>query len=129
MAIAFDALLQAASRIGHARKTEDAGKQCSAFLQWVTTEKALQMAMLADAADQCLTLVRQNDVERPDPAQHAAFVNAFVLEGTRLWLESHCWSSGCTRDMLRLLARSRTFLIAWGQRWQFEHRRRPQRRC
>ena len=114
MAIALDALLQTAARISHARKTEEVGKQCAAFLQWVNSERALQLAMLADASDQVLTLVRQSDTDVPDPAEHAAFVSAFVLEGTRLWLEDHCWTCGCTRDMLRLLARPRTYLIADG---------------
>ena len=114
MSMQFGAVVQAASKISHARKSENAGKQATAFLQWLDDEKALQMAMLADAADQVLTLVRQHDTDFPDPAQYASFVSAFILEGTRMWLEDKCWAIGCTDIMMRFLAKSRTYLIAGG---------------
>ena len=72
------------------------------------------MAMLADASDQVLLLVRQHDVDVPDPAQCSSFVQGFILEGTRMWLEGHCWGVGCTRVMLRFLSKPRTYLVAGG---------------
>ena len=114
MSVAFDALLQSASQISHARRNEDAGKQAANFLQWITDESALQMAMLADASDQVLTLVRKQDADCPDPALHASFVKAFILEGTRYWLENHCWPNGCTNIMMRGRAKPRVYLIGGG---------------
>ena len=88
--LAFDAVLKAASVISHARKQDDAGKSAALFLEWLDDEKALQLAMLADASDQILTLVRKVDVDSPDPSEHANFIAAFLLEGTRMWLEDKC---------------------------------------
>jgi len=85
--LAFDAVLKAASVISHARKQDDAGKSAALFLEWLDDEKALQLAMLADASDQILTLVRKVDVDSPDPSEHANFIAAFLLEGTIMWLE------------------------------------------
>ena len=112
--LAFDAVLKAASIISHARKREDAGKHTALFLEWLDDEKALQTAMLADASDQILTLVRKVDVDFPDPSEHANFVAAFILEGTRMWLEDKCWTIGCTDLMMRLLRKKRTYLISGG---------------
>ena len=81
MSLTFDAVLETASQIGHARRNDDAGKQARKFLDWVSDESALQMAMLADAADQVLVLVRRNDASNPDPARHAAWVHSFLLDG------------------------------------------------
>ena len=116
LVICFDAALQALSAVSHARKSEDVGKGAAAFLTWLTDEAALQLAMLADASDQVMLLVRSNDVEVPDPANMAAFVSTFLLEGARLWLEGHCWTFGCTAKMLSLLKHPRTYLIAGGQK-------------
>ena len=72
--------------------------------------------MLADASDQVLLLVRSSDVDEPDPASMSSFVQSFLLDGARLWLEGHCWGFGCTASMLRFLKRPRTYLIAGGQK-------------
>ena len=85
-------------------------------MQWVTEEACLQLAMLADASDQVLLLVRSSDVDEPDPASMSSFVQSFLLDGARLWLEGHCWGFGCTASMLRFLKRPRTYLIAGGQK-------------
>ena len=114
--VAFDAILQTMVAVSHARKTEDVGKSAASFLQWVTDEACLQLAMIADASDQVLVLVRSNDTDHPDPAQMASFVQSFLLEGARLWLEGHCWEFGCTASMLRFLKLPRTYLIAGGQK-------------
>ena len=116
MVVGFDAVLQTFSAISHARKSEDAGKTAAAFMHWVTDEAALQMAMMADASDQVMLLVRSNDVGKPDPAEMATFVTSFLLEGARLWLEEHCWNFGCTASMLRHLRVPQTYLIAGGQK-------------
>ena len=72
--------------------------------------------MMADASDQVLLLVRSSDVDEPDPASMSSFVQSFLLDGARLWLEGHCWGFGCTASMLRFLKRPRTYLIAGGQK-------------
>ena len=112
--MSLDAVMLAAQQISHSRKGDDSGRSASSFLQWISDESALQMAMLADASDQVLLLVRQHDVDVPDPAQCSSFVQGFILEGTRMWLEGHCWGVGCTRVMLRFLSKPRTYLVAGG---------------
>ena len=114
--VAFDAVLQTLTAVSHARKTEDIGKNAASFMQWVTDEACLQLAMMADASDQVLLLVRSSDKDEPDPASMASFVQSFLLDGARLWLEGHCWGFGCTASMLRFLKRPRTYLIAGGQK-------------
>ena len=112
--LSFDAVLKASEVISHARKGDDAGKHAAKFLGWLNDEKALQLAMLADASDQILTLVRKVDVDFPDPSEHAKFVAAFILEGTRMWLEDKCWAIGCTEVMMRFLKKKRNYLISGG---------------
>ena len=72
--LSFDAVMLAAQQISHSRKGDDSGRSASSFLQWISDESALQMAMLAVASDQVLLLVRQHDVDVPDPAQCSSFV-------------------------------------------------------
>jgi len=116
MVVCFDAILQTAVAVSRARKADDVGKTAAAFLHWLTDEAALQLGMIADASDQVMLLIRSNDVDQPDPATMAAFVNSFLMEGSRLWLEGHCWGFGCTASMLRFLKHPRTYLIAGGQK-------------
>ena len=87
LVVAFDAVLTTASAVSHARKTDCVGQSAAAFLEWVTDESALQVAMLADASDQVMMLVRSNDQDQPDQAEMAMFVSSFLLEGARLWLD------------------------------------------
>ena len=81
LVICFDAALQAIAAVSHARKTEDVGKSAAAFLTWLTDEAALQLAMLADASDQVMLLVRSNGVEAPDPSQHGGICLHLPLGG------------------------------------------------
>ena len=103
--LSFDGVLRAASILSHSRKSDDAGKAASQFLQWLDDEKALQVAMLADASDQILTLTRHCDVEFPDPAEHAAFVGTLIVEGTMRWLVDKIWPVGCADHMMRALSK------------------------
>ena len=114
MATTFDAVLRTASAVSHARKSDAPGKAAASFLQWLTAEAAIQMAMLADASDQVLTLVRTADQDTPDPAEMASFVSSFLMEGTRLWLEGRCWGYGSTKAMIAYLAKPHTYLIVEG---------------
>ena len=116
MVVAFDAVLQTIAAVSHARKSEDIGKSAAAFLHWLTDEAALQMAMMADASDQVLMLVRSNDTDHPDPAEMSTFISSFLVEGARLWLEDGCWGFGCTAAMLRNLRTPRVYLIAGGEK-------------
>ena len=49
-------------------RNDESAKSCKEWLVWLSTERCLQLAMMADASDQVLVLVRLLDNENVDPA-------------------------------------------------------------
>lgn len=72
------AVLRTVARIAIERSDERAGWHAKAWLKGVNGEKLLQLAMLADAGDEGLCLVRFCDDENVDPAELQTHVGDFV---------------------------------------------------
>ena len=73
----FHAAMRAQIHIAVMRKGSVPSSAASEFLRWLTTEKALQMGMLADSSDDVLHFIRMRDTEASDPATISAALNRF----------------------------------------------------
>ena len=97
----FDALLATDVQMCNCRGQEDAGKAAEKWLLWPDMEKALQFALLSDAADKCMLLLRFADRENMDPSEIAWAVRLFVKSTMRLFLERGALQCGMTETMLK----------------------------
>ena len=106
MCLNFPAVVKTALHC-HATRTDKSGVRAGSWLQWLSTEKCLMAAMMADAADQAMLLTRVLDNEDMDPAALNAEVNAFVTTIETLFGEQRkCLTLvGYTQAMLLLLSR------------------------
>ena len=85
----FDALLATAQMIASNRRGTDAGKSAHDWLEWLTVEHCVQFAMLADAFDEVMGLVRFHDRETRDPSEIAHAVSLFVTNIMSLFNEGN----------------------------------------
>ena len=106
----LDAFLQTALLIVADRHGQEVRKDAIAFLRDLTVEDAVQVAMLADAADEALLFTRQLDDENVDPGQLSAIVERFLTALRVLFLEGKCVDlPGFTSHMLGQLQKPRSF--------------------
>lgn len=91
----------------YATRTDKFSVRAGKWLQWLSTEKCLMAAMLADAADQSMMLTRVLDNEDMDPAALNAEVSVFVTAIETLFGEQRkCLTLvGYTQAMMSLLRR------------------------
>ena len=111
----LEAILSVAMRIARERSGEQAGRSAASFLAAVEPEMLLTAAMLADAGDEGLQLIRWFDQD--DCKSDSAMVNSRVkqfLESVRLLFveEQVLKLRGHTHVMLRWLSTSH--VLAWG---------------
>ncbi len=103
----FHAFVATAIDIAARRAGQSEGKAAEEFLESLTQERVLQMAMLADAADECMMLLRFFDTEDADPALTSARVSEFMWRIMHLFGENcggHCLNhEGYTKYTLELL--------------------------
>ena len=106
----FFPLLRVLVRIATERSDEKS-KAASSFLEWLSVEKALQAAMLADASVENLELTRLVDYEGFPVAELPINLAAFRDRIRALFTGERpaCLDTGLTRHMLRLLDRG--FLV------------------
>ena len=100
----FHAVIMAQIHIAITRKGSVPGKAASEFLRWLTTEKALQMGMLADASDDVLHFIRMRDTEASDPATISAELNRFRGTLDKMYIDGECLEHGYTKHMLDVLS-------------------------
>ena len=85
-------------------KLDDAsGRSAARFLELVTGEELLQLALLADAADEALVLVRMVDVEDVDLSEIPTFVGQFIQRIAALFKEEGALKLGYTRHVLEMM--------------------------
>ena len=91
----------------NATRTDKSGVRAGHWLQWLSTEKCLMAAMMADASDQAMLLTRVLDDEDMDPAALNTEVGAFVTTIETLFGEQRkCLTLvGYTQVMLLVLRR------------------------
>ena len=101
----WPACLATLVQISWERKGEEAGKSAISFLNWLTTEKCLQLGMLADAALENIELTRLVDWQNFPLEQLPANLLAFRDRLRALFKAAPpaCLSTGCTEVMLSFL--------------------------
>lgn len=98
------ALLATARDIAIQREGAPEGQVAHSWLQHVTSEMLVTLAMLADAGDEGMTLVRQVDDEQADIGCLQRVVAEFLDRARFLWQEGGCLTSeGYTKHCLDLL--------------------------
>ena len=65
--------------------------------------RLLLLAMLSDAGDEGVIVVRCGDTERADPADAAFNIARFVARIEYLFVQGHCVNCGYTKVMLEFL--------------------------
>ena len=115
MVVFFDALLATAQMIASNRRGEDAGKSAEQWLLWLDQERCLQFALLADAADEAMALIRFHDRENCDPSEIAHAVSLFVKSIMKLFIDKMALKCGMTATMLLHLRKPHTILLNGGK--------------
>ena len=86
------------------RAQDEPGRQAKAWLTWITTERCLLLAMMSDAADECMQLTRAMDSEATDPASVRQEVRTWASKLNALFVQGACVSCfGYTSTMLQML--------------------------
>ena len=115
MVVFFDALLATAQMISSNRRGEEAGRNAERWLLWLDEEKCLQFALLADAADQTMELLRFHDRENCDPSEIAHAVSLFAKSIETLFIDNMALRCGMTATMLVHLKTPHTIVLQGGK--------------
>ena len=107
----FDAVLATAQSIHEQRRAEASGRNAKAFLQLVDEESMLSLAMMTDAGEENLALVRYLDSEHVDKMEIAMECHRFLKRITTLFDQKGCLLTGFTAYMLELLKKERVLYI------------------
>lgn len=107
IAVFFQAFLSTVVQVACERKGHEEGKSAIAFLDWLTPEKCLQLAMLADCSLECIALTRMTDYQGFPIEELPAKLLAFRDRIKALFVSTPaaCFSTGCTEQMLKSLRR------------------------
>ncbi len=101
----LDALFRTAHKIASLRTCEEAS-YAIAWLQNVTSESLVQLAMCADAADEGLQLIRFADDEDMDISAVLFHVGQFLARVDALFIREECFRvQGYTRHCMDILAK------------------------
>jgi hypothetical protein len=111
--LAFDALLATAVEVANRRAGTDPAKRAVRFLQSVTEEDLLTIALLADAGDESAAIVRFFDCETYDVAESAVIISTFLKRIDCLFLRRGCLTldGTYTKFVIDLLKRPRTITL------------------
>lgn len=111
------ALLATAHDIAVQREGAPEGQAAQAWLKGVSSETLITLAMLADAGDEGLALVRQVDDEQMDIGCLQRIVAEFLDRARFLWQEGGCFTTeGYTKHCLELLAGGLPIIVVTGAR-------------
>ena len=92
------------TRIAETKPDDAAGKAAAWFLQSMTSEQVLQLALTADAMDESLVLVRTVDEEGVDLALISSYVHQFMVRIATLFCEdAKVMETGYTKHVMELL--------------------------
>ena len=110
-----DAVIATAETISIKRKGQAEGTAANEFLKEINEEKLLQLAMMADAADEVSGLLRHVDTETYDSAVVPELLQQFVSGCVLLFKEGKCMEwLGYTSYIVARLKRTRLLFLADG---------------
>lgn len=107
----FDAVWCTASEMQLCREAANPScKQSRAFLEGMSEERLLQAALIADAADECMGILRYMDSEECDPAQLTSHIDHLVHQADTLFIQGHALQAdpSFSSHALALLRRPRS---------------------
>ena len=96
-------LLLTAEQIANERSGLKEGKAAAEFLDFVSEQAQLQLALMADGFDEAMIFTRYNDNENFDKTQLQDEAYCFVDRVSLLFEKGECWRYGYTKFMLGLL--------------------------
>ena len=102
----FHALMATVLQIARSRSSDDSGKACRSFLEWVDTEKCVQLSMEADFGDENMVLTRLVDYEG-FPTESLIYELAAFKDRIKILFTGDnplCMTTGFTCHMLQILA-------------------------
>ncbi|CAK8989859.1 Uncharacterized protein SCF082_LOCUS2000, partial [Durusdinium trenchii] len=112
MTLDWGAVVAFLLRVEVERQGTPAGAFARSLLQTLDEEMLLQAALLADACDECLILIRFFDQSTVDNAQIASAISDFLSRLAFLFKEQHIWTtSGYTLATLSFLESPTHFVV------------------
>jgi len=101
----FHAFLSTLVQIAWQRKNSDEGRSCIDFIEWLTLEKCVLVAMLADAGEENLQLTRLVDYQGFPVDELSFHLGAFLVRVRQLFTGDAplCLTTGFTAHMLKIL--------------------------
>lgn len=100
LVLLHEAVLMTAQQIVDARRWKAEARSAQRFLEYVTAERLLQLAMIADAADEAMCHVRALDRENIDNAELPQLNHDFLVRVAFLFgPQEGCFRSGHTEFM------------------------------
>ena len=103
----FDTLFLTAGFIFHSRKNTDKGKAAQKYLAAQSTERLILKALMADAAEETMSLLRFGDQNVVDVSMLPREVTAWHNRCSKLFDDAECQHHGFTGFMLDALKRPR----------------------
>jgi hypothetical protein len=108
----YKAVLLTAEQIANERKNKPEGAECAAFLTSECTEESLlQLALLAEAADENMRLVRFNDSENFDSARLQSECVNFIARIEALFNDGRCFEVGFGKFMCEELSKAHVLFV------------------
>ena len=105
-------MLATAVQVSISRQSTSGGTTALNFLDWVDEEKYLTLAMLGDASDEGLSLLRFTDSERMDTAEAQEEVGGYEERMNALFLQSKCQHvQGFTKYAINNLQKQRVLMV------------------
>ncbi|CAK0807965.1 unnamed protein product, partial [Prorocentrum cordatum] len=112
----FKSVIATATQIATSRVGKQESKLASAYLSFLDVERAVTLALLADAGDECNMLIRVMDTERMDVSAVSMNLRAFLSRIHALFVDEHCWKLGYTQYMVQQLQEPVLLLAMDGQK-------------
>ena len=107
----FDAVVASAQEMHEERRNDAVGRRAKEFLKFVDEEVMLSLAMMSDAGEETLELVRFLDSTRVPTCDIASECQRFLERVTVLFEKGRCVQCGHTEYMLTLLTKERLLFI------------------
>ena len=114
LVIDIDALISTATRIDIDRRETSAHQalQARTFLITLSNKNLLLVALMADAGDEVLVLIRFFDSEEVDASCISVTIQRFIDRIAYLFIDGNVWTSyGHTTTMLDYLKQQRAFMV------------------
>lgn len=107
----FEAVVMTAVWISTHRRGEDVAQCADEFLVYITEERLLQLAMVADGGDDALGLTRFLDTEDYELAQLPMELHAFINKLNGQFVQGLCVSTGYTKYVIAMCQRSHGYFV------------------